>query len=1478
MRILVDLQPLQGKSRTRRISHYTVQITKALIQLGGDHEFILFVTDCVDGGIEYVRQEFKGLVPPQAIVVCSLDRSLALAVEENAWRTRSAELMRAGFIAAMKPDVVFVPADFAGIVDDTVMSIEDGGAPTVVALLDLIPIADQTLASSAAVADACFRRLAQIRRADRVVVTSALVAEDARTQLGFEDDRLAVVASGFDDQFQPHAGADEQGPFLGLEQINLDHPLQSEVLEGPALDWNETAGEMFRLFEAVARDRTASSPALNASEPAVVDHERIAAIICDQLESDQTIAGRIASLIDIVGLSHRVILVSAARGRLKNIPKRDCELRGMAWFEKHAGQIDQIIYVTDGGHGLGQDRLMSLHPGIVVRLKPGSDIPQRASTPVAIPQQRHLTVDGEGVLLEEGADLPLLPCQPLPLANDEADCAELAGQRPLAPDHAAPKSAPDSALASAFAPQAFVPSPAVRQWRSALRKAGQTQIGRKQSLLRSMARDLPATVRGCHPEGVDLDNLAEALVRNLAYERAPLTFIDVSAFWGPGGARRMDRQAAGYLLSLLDNLGAVAIREKGGQFYFADSLLSELVEHPLDGLRDDRCAFRAGDRIIGLDLFQSFQSAHAPGLKRAAMYGVQLGYFAVRDLAASRPDPALLWDLLTEWLRDWGDHSGLQVFAVSTVEEKGPLSALIKTAQKLELPLSVFATAAPAEIDRAILRDLSANARNALARILERKDSAWAGEAMRSFAVMGHILGSYSLAIINRNVANTLEEAYPGAVRFLPFETDPIDHTEGVPRADKETMQKLIARPAIGHAKEVTICQHWPIMAPRNESHLALALFPWEETQVPEGVLRSLTEGFDGLIAPSAFTADALINSGYKLPIGTIGQPVDLRRFEAIAATRPAASTARRFLHISSCFPRKGVDVLLRAWAQAFTRQDNVELVIKTFPNPHNDVEQQVAELGLANAELAPIRIINQDIAPEDLVELYQAADAVVLPTRGEGYNLPALEAMAAGIPLIVTGNGGHRDFCGPDQARLIDYRYAFSNSHVAGEMSLWLEPDVADLVKALKEFTDPAQAAVIEQRRQSSLAAAKVEGDRPAWVMRLNSFVDALDMLEPTSAPKVSWVTTWGVECGIAQYSGYLINHLSEKARANTVIKCDLRTKSVESDDSIQPVWSIDIDSARVILDSVIDSNSEAVIIQHQDGLISWDQMGEIGHDPRLAKIASLCTLHNARNLRRVSDSAGIDRIISGLGKFSRILVHNIDDMNFLRQIGLDRNVGLFPHGAFSPEHAPWPRRLTAGDEPVIGCHGFFFRHKGIDKLIVAASELRKTWPGLKLRLVNACKPGEDHDRYFTECERLVADLGMEDSVEFHTDFLPVEEIERLLGSCDLNVLAYDESDESASGAVRTCLATMVPLVATKVNIFREFAGILQMADSNSPDDLVKVIKPLLESPRERRELQANIHEWLRVHDWERLAGVLENMIASLVWQKRGSAKIWRN
>jgi glycosyltransferase involved in cell wall biosynthesis len=52
---------------------------------------------------------------------------------------------------------------------------------------------------------------------------------------------------------------------------------------------------------------------------------------------------------------------------------------------------------------------------------------------------------------------------------------------------------------------------------------------------------------------------------------------------------------------------------------------------------------------------------------------------------------------------------------------------------------------------------------------------------------------------------------------------------------------------------------------------------------------------------------------------------------------------------------------------------------------------------------------------------LYSAGDCYLSPYMGEGFNLPALEAMACGTPLLVTRGGSTDDFVHPDCALFLD-------------------------------------------------------------------------------------------------------------------------------------------------------------------------------------------------------------------------------------------------------------------------------------------------------------------------------------------------------------------------------------------------------------------------------------------------------------------------
>ena len=318
------------------------------------------------------------------------------------------------------------------------------------------------------------------------------------------------------------------------------------------------------------------------------------------------------------------------------------------------------------------------------------------------------------------------------------------------------------------------------------------------------------------------------------------------------------------------------------------------------------------------------------------------------------------------------------------------------------------------------------------------------------YRIVGHVGGSYSLAAVNRDLALALAQVNPGRVRL---ELPPEEKRRawlGVPHEQRGRIWPL-ALPRWRHGKEVTISQHYPLHVPRRRGDVCLSFFFWEESSVPDETIAALNQGFDAVLAPTRFVAEALLNSGLEVPVHVVGLAPDLVPFFELER-RPGQGITR-FLHVSSAFPRKGVDLLLRAFAMEFTADDPVELTIKTFRNPHNRTADQICELRAAVPNLPAIRLVEADISRDAMLDLYCNADAMVLPTRGEGFNLPAAEAMAAGIPLIVSAVGGQADFCTEQNARLLPGRVCESRSHVARAGSQWFEPDLGELARAVREI-----------------------------------------------------------------------------------------------------------------------------------------------------------------------------------------------------------------------------------------------------------------------------------------------------------------------------------------------------------------------------------------------------------------------------------------
>jgi glycosyltransferase involved in cell wall biosynthesis len=164
-----------------------------------------------------------------------------------------------------------------------------------------------------------------------------------------------------------------------------------------------------------------------------------------------------------------------------------------------------------------------------------------------------------------------------------------------------------------------------------------------------------------------------------------------------------------------------------------------------------------------------------------------------------------------------------------------------------------------------------------------------------------------------------------------------------------------------------------------------------------------MMEHVDYVLAPSGFVAKSFLKKGFREEqILRMFYPVDLSVFKPSKEVRPV-DRPFTVVNTGGLSLRKGTPYLLEALRMLRKRIPNMRILLNNLPT--ESIRRILAEYGDLPIEWSDYLPANK------LADRLRSADLFILPSLEEGLVRTALQAMACGVPVVLTPNTGANDY-----------------------------------------------------------------------------------------------------------------------------------------------------------------------------------------------------------------------------------------------------------------------------------------------------------------------------------------------------------------------------------------------------------------------------------------------------------------------------------
>lgn len=244
--------------------------------------------------------------------------------------------------------------------------------------------------------------------------------------------------------------------------------------------------------------------------------------------------------------------------------------------------------------------------------------------------------------------------------------------------------------------------------------------------------------------------------------------------------------------------------------------------------------------------------------------------------------------------------------------------------------------------------------------------------------------------------------------------------------------------------QKVGLLYSYPTGITQMRSEVRLIMTMFESDRIPEDWPEYLNMA-EEVIVPSKWCADVFAKSGVNATVVPLGY--NDRAFKFIDRPIPVENDAPfTFIHYSSFNIRKGFPEVFQAFNDEFKNSEPVRLILK-----HTDRRPLIPVM---KDQYPNIEVISGQVTESELSDLLGRSNCMVYPSRGEGFGITPLEAMATGLPAIVPNAHGISEYFNSNymlEVKADERCPGLYNSFKGQNVGEMVVCDVADLRKQMR-------------------------------------------------------------------------------------------------------------------------------------------------------------------------------------------------------------------------------------------------------------------------------------------------------------------------------------------------------------------------------------------------------------------------------------------